>query len=179
MLVDSIRGRSITAGHTLQIPIQPFRRLIAAVPLGIARGAMSALVDLATTKKPTGSPVLLKEKPSAQVGVARAEALFRSGRAFLFEVLESMKDEIERSGRTSLKSRLDLRLACTQAAMNSGQAVDLMFEARGATSIYASNHLERAFRDVHAAVQHIAVSSLSLELSGRVLFGLEPGTARF
>lgn len=177
--LTAFAGEPSQAGILYKFPFSLFAVLIASVPLGIARGAISALVDLARTKKPTGSQVLLKEKPSAQVAMARAEALYRSGRAFLFESIESMQAEIERSGQASMKSRLDLRLACTQAAMNSTQAVDLMCETGGATSIYASSHLERAFRDVHAAVQHIAVTSLSFELSGRVLFGLEPGTARF
>jgi len=166
-------------GVLYKFPFSLFAVLIAAVPLGIARGAISALVDLAGTKKPTGSQVLLREKPSAQIAVARAEALYRSGRAFLFEAIEAMNSEIEKSGHANIRSRVDLRLACTQAALNSAQAVDLMCEAGGATSIYASSPLERAFRDVHAAIQHIAVNSVSLELSGRVLFGLEPGTARF
>jgi hypothetical protein len=90
-----------------------------------------------------------------------------------------MKDEIGRTGRASMKTRLDLRLACTQAAQNSVNAVDLMSNTGGATSIYSTSLLERAFRDVHTAIQHIAVTPMSFELSGRVLFGLDPGTSRF
>jgi alkylation response protein AidB-like acyl-CoA dehydrogenase len=90
-----------------------------------------------------------------------------------------MSREIAASGEAGMKYRAGLRLACTQAALNAAQAVDLMFEAGGATSVYTSSPLERCFRDVHAAMQHIAVSSSSLELSGRVLLGLDPGTSRF
>jgi hypothetical protein len=39
--------------------------------------------------------------------------------------------------------------------------------------------LERCFRDVHAATQHIAVATSNYELAGRVLLGLDPGTPRF
>ena len=54
------------------------------------------------------------------------------------------------------------------------QAVDLVYLTGGATSLYASCPLERAFRDVHAITQHIAVHPRVLETAGRVLFGLDP-----
>jgi indole-3-acetate monooxygenase len=177
--VMAFAGNASQPGNLFKFPFSLFAVLIAAVPLGIARGAISALLDLAKAKKPTGSASLLSERPSAQIAVARAEALLCSGRAFLFEALREMGHEIAVSGEAGVKCRATLRLACTQAAINARQAVDLMFETGGATSVYTSSSLERCFRDVHVAMQHIAVSSTSLELSGRVLLGLDPGTARF
>jgi alkylation response protein AidB-like acyl-CoA dehydrogenase len=177
--VMAFAGKASQPGNLFKFPFSLFAVLIAAVPLGIARGAISALVELAKVKKPTGASSLLSEKPSAQIAVARAEALLGSGRAFLFEALSEMGNEIAKSGEADMRCRAALRLACTQAAINAGQAVDLMFEAGGATSVYTSSSLERCFRDVHVATQHIAVSSTSLELSGRVILGLDPGTARF
>ena len=172
-------GEASQPGTLFKFPFSLFAVLIAAVPLGIARGAISAFVELAKAKRPTGTSALLSERPAAQIAVARAEALLGSGRAFLFEALSAMSREITASGEAGIKYRARLRLACTQAALNAAQAVDLMFEAGGATSLYTSSPLERCFRDVHAAMQHIAVSSTSLELSGRVLLGLDPGTPRF
>jgi indole-3-acetate monooxygenase len=172
-------GQATQPGNLYRFPFSLFAVLIAAVPLGIAKGAISALVEIARTKKPIGSPGLLSEKPSAQIAVARAEALYRSGRAFLFEMLEAMGSEIAAGNVAGMRSRADLRLACTQAAVSSTQAVDLVFEAAGGTAVYTSCPLERYFRDVHTAMQHIAVSSLSLECAGRVLFGFDPGTQRF
>jgi indole-3-acetate monooxygenase len=172
-------GQATQPGILFRFPFSLFAALIAAVPLGIARGAISALVELAKSKKPTGANVLLCEKSSAQIAVARAEALVRSGRAFLFEALTEMRSEIVESGEAGMRTRALLRIACTQAAMNAAQAVDLMFEAGGATSVYTSSPLERCFRDVRVALQHIAVSPAYFELSGRALLGLDPGTARF
>ena len=177
--IEAFAGKASQPGNLFKFPFSLFAVLIAAVPLGIARMAISAFVELAKAKKPTGSSSLLSERQSAQLAVARAEALLCSGRAFLFEALREMDDEIDTRAEVGIKSRAALRLACTQAAMNAGQAVDLMFEAGGATSVYTSSSLERCFRDVHVAMQHIAVSSTSLELAGRVILGLEPGTARF
>lgn len=172
-------GEASQPGTLFKFRFSLFAVLIAAVPLGIARGAISTLVELAKAKRPTVTSALLSERPAAQIAVARAEALLGSGRAFLFEALSAMGREIAASGEAGMQYRAGLRLACTQAVLNAAQAVDLMFEAGGATSVYTSSPLERCFRDVHAAMQHIAVSSSSLELSGRVLLGLDPGTSRF
>jgi alkylation response protein AidB-like acyl-CoA dehydrogenase len=98
---------------------------------------------------------------------------------FFIEVLKEMLGELAASGETGMPRRAALRLACTQAALNAAQAVDLMFDAGGATSVYTSSPLERCFRDVHVKMRHIAVSPTSLELAGRVLLGLDPGTTRF
>ena len=55
-----------------------------------------------------------------------------------------------------------------------------MYQLGGGASLFQGGRLERCFRDVHAAGQHVAVSPLSnLEPIGRVLFGLPPGMARF
>ena len=73
-----------------------------------------------------------------------------------------------------------MRLASYQATGNAIEAVDLMHALAGGASLFEGNRLERCFRDVHAAGQHIAVSTVStLEPVGRVLLGLEPGVARF
>jgi hypothetical protein len=50
--------------------------------------------------------------------------------------------------------------------------VDLMFNAAGTTSIYASSRLERCFRDVHVATQHIAVAPSNIEMVGQYFLGL-------
>ena len=75
--------------------------------------------------------------------------------------------------------RAAVRLACAHAAESCAKAVDLMYNAGGATSFRESCPLDRHFRDVHAAAQHIAVVPNNFELAGRVLFGMSPGTPRF
>jgi alkylation response protein AidB-like acyl-CoA dehydrogenase len=73
-----------------------------------------------------------------------------------------------------------VRLAAVHAAQNAIKAVDLMYELGGGASLFQGGRLERCFRDIHAAGQHVAVAPLAnMEPLGRVLFGLPPGLARF
>jgi hypothetical protein len=53
--------------------------------------------------------------------------------------------------------------------------VDKVFHAAGTNAIYTRMPLERAFRDVHVAVQHAAALPLYFESAGKVLLGLRPG----
>jgi indole-3-acetate monooxygenase len=159
--------------------ITVFGVAVAAVPLGIARAAIDALVELAQAKRPMGSAVLLRDKPAIQADVGRAESLLRSARAFLFEAMQELWDEVEGGAPASLRKRALVRLANVHASAASAEVVDLMHSAGGGTSVYESSRLERCFRDVHAATQHIAVATSNFEIAGRVLLGLDPGTPRF
>jgi alkylation response protein AidB-like acyl-CoA dehydrogenase len=160
--------------------ISTFVSCIAIVALGIARAAIEALNELAAAKAPTGSPSKLREKVVAQVDMARAEALVRSGRAFLFDELHKLWDAAAAGIPASLESRALVRLAAWRAAQNAIEAVDLMYALAGGTALFEINRLERCFRDVHAAGQHVALATMSnLEPVGRVMLGLDPGIARF
>jgi alkylation response protein AidB-like acyl-CoA dehydrogenase len=157
-----------------------FVSCIAIVTLGIARAAIEALIEIAAAKTPTGSDSVLREKPSVQADMARAEALVRSGRAFLFDALGACWDDALAGRPITLQRRAVVRLAACQATQNAVQAVDLKYACAGGTSLFEGNRLERCFRDVHAGAQHFAVAPQSnLEPIGRVLFGLDPGRARF
>jgi alkylation response protein AidB-like acyl-CoA dehydrogenase len=159
--------------------ITVFAMCLASVPLGIARAAIDAFVELAEAKTPVGAPGRLREKASAQADVGRAEALLSSARAFLFDEANKLWDTVTAGDVPSLRQRAVARLAAAQAASASAQAVDLLYNAAGGTALYESNVIERCFRDVHATTQHIGTSSANFELSGRVLLGLDPGTPRF
>jgi hypothetical protein len=102
-----------------------------------------------------------------------------SARSFLLATVGDLWEEVSSGVAASMKRRAMVRLGCTQAAQSSAQAVDLMYNAGGGTSLYETNPLERCFRDVHACTQHIATSTDSYELSGRVLLGLDPGRSQF
>ena len=151
---------------------------IAAVCLGLARAAIDDFVVLATEKQPAGSSRTLAERAAVQAELSRAEAERRSARAFFYETLAAAYAAACEDGRISVAMRRDVRLATTLAVGASARAVDRMYHLAGGTSVYRSSPLQRIFRDVHVATQHMMVSPATLELTGRLLLGLETNTAQ-
>jgi indole-3-acetate monooxygenase len=153
---------------------------MAALPLGIARTAIDALVEIAAGgKRPAGAGVPLAERATVQADVARAEALYLSGRAFLYDSV-AQSWEAARTGRAlPVRDVAVLRLARTYAVQAAVQAVDLMYTNAGGGAIYTRNPLERCFRDIHTVTQHVSMSPANYEVSGRVLLGLDPDRALY
>ena len=138
--------------------------------------AIDELVGFAGGKTPEGSTRSLAARGSTQSDVARAEALVRSARAFYYEAIDAAWEGARATGTISVELRRDLRLATTHAARSSAQAVDLMYHVAGGTSVYRTSPLQRMFRDVHVATQHMMVGPATWELTGRLLLGLDTDT---
>ncbi|HVO24778.1 MAG TPA: acyl-CoA dehydrogenase family protein, partial [Candidatus Margulisiibacteriota bacterium] len=150
---------------------------IAGVALGVARRAIDELLQLAAAKTPTGSRKRLAERAMIQVHVAEAEALLRSARAFLFDTIGDAWRAAQGSRTISVAQRSLLRLAATHAATSAAKVVDLMYNAGGGTSVYATSPLQRQFRDIHVVTQHMMVAPATYELTGRVFLGIDTDTS--
>ncbi|BCW87235.1 Flavin-dependent monooxygenase, oxygenase subunit HsaA [Alphaproteobacteria bacterium SO-S41] len=174
---------NLSADKPLDRPLYafpPFGMLamaIAAVSLGLARAAIDALVDLAGGKTPEGHRRPLAQRLETQEKVAEAEALVRSSRAWLHTTISAAWDAAQRPGSVTIAHRRDLRLATTHAVRSCARAVDLMYALGGGSSVYDTSRLQRCFRDIHVATQHMMVGTPTLELTGRLFLGLEAETS--
>jgi alkylation response protein AidB-like acyl-CoA dehydrogenase len=147
---------------------------LAAMALGVARSAIEVLIDLAVDKRNERTSQPLRDDRGAQTRLSQAEALVGSARLFLFDSINRLWNDVLAGREAPMPARAQVRLASWHAVTSATQAVDLIYLTGGATSLYVTSPLERAFRDVHAMTQHIAVHPRILETTGRVLFGLEP-----
>jgi hypothetical protein len=59
------------------------------------------------------------------------------------------------------------------------EAVDLMYQVAGGSSVYAKSPLDRIFRDIHTINQHATHQPKVFEAAGRMMLGLEPGMPLF
>ncbi len=152
---------------------------IASVSLGIARSAIDELVGFASAKTPQGTLKPLAKRPDTQIGVARAEALVRSAQSWMDDTFSDAWEAAQTKGVISVDQRRDMRLSMAHATTASAQAVDIAYDLGGGTSVYKRSSLQRHFRDVHVATQHMMVAKGVLEQAGRLFLGLETDTRLF
>ncbi len=150
---------------------------IAGVALGITRAAIDELVSFAGAKTPEGSRRPLALKSGTQRMVAEAEATVRAARLLYYDAIDRAWEHAASHGETTLDLRRDLRLAMVHTVRTCAEATRKMYELGGGTSVYNTSPLQRHFRDIHVATQHIMVGADVYDLTGRLFLGIETDTA--
>lgn len=147
--------------------------LTAGVALGIARGALDAFGELAVLGTSGTVDTPLRDRVQVQAAVGRAEAMLAAARLSCFQ---SIGDAWRATGDDELDRAVPAaRLAIVYAIQSAVDVVELVFRAGGTRAIFNRNGLERRFRDVQVAVQHVAGSSSHFEAAGRIALGLPAG----
>ncbi len=164
--------------HVLnRIPFVSLFGMVQAPPvcLGLGRRAIEEFQQLARTKENLFGQ-RLSEQVQANVGLARAEALVRSARTYWYDNVESIWNAAVHGCEISLEDRAQARIALLTAVEHCVSAADLLYRLAGSSAIFQSSPLERCWRDVHTAAQHLQVQDARWETAGRVLMGLDPGS---
>jgi alkylation response protein AidB-like acyl-CoA dehydrogenase len=149
---------------------------IAATSVGIARRAISELVDLAATKRPQGSSRPLRDRAPIQSDTAIAEACLRSAWAFVQDVVSDTWESATTGDPPSTEQRRLLRLSATHATQTAAEVTERMYKAAGGAAIYKTSPIQRCFRDVFVATQHAMVAPRTYEIAGRIRLGVETDT---
>jgi alkylation response protein AidB-like acyl-CoA dehydrogenase len=151
---------------------------MAGVPLGLARRAIDELAALAGKKilALPPPPVLIKNLPRVRLAVARAESLLGAARAYVYDTVERLWQEVEQRGAGSMKTRRDVGLARIHAHRVACEVAQLMFDTAGSTAVYASSPLDRLLRDAVTINQHQLFSDGIVEELGAMVLGDEVPT---
>ena len=148
----------------------------ASIALGVAQAMLEALIDLAAHKVPRGMRSTLRDNAVVQGGVARARAKLESSEAYLLHSVAEICDAVQATREVTLAQRMRIRLASTHAIHAAREAGDFVYEAAGATAVFAANPFERRFRDLHAIAQQLQGRAAHFETVGQYLLGLEADT---
>ena len=169
------------ASPTLRNPMQAHYNK-GAVALGIARGAINDLIDLAMEKTPWGSGSLLADQPELQYRLGEAEATVRAAKAFMIDAQEETERHLGPLPKDGGRARPDWEvtqrsfLSCVHAAQVSRHVVDTIHNTAGTTASRMESPLERRLRDSHQAAAHAAISWRQYRNLGSTYLGNEiPG----
>jgi alkylation response protein AidB-like acyl-CoA dehydrogenase len=152
---------------------------VASVSLGIARGALDELTELAATKIPSLSTVVLADKPVAQVELARAEAALGGARSFLHDTVEELWQTVGAGDPPTTRQIALNRAAAIHAATTAAEVTRTANVLGGGSSIYSTSSLQRHERDAEAITHHFTVAPHTWEEAGRVLLGRPPTVPLF
>jgi alkylation response protein AidB-like acyl-CoA dehydrogenase len=143
--------------------------LMGGFPLGVARRALDELALLAPTKRRGTSTVPIAEDTKVRYDVGVADAALQAARAFLLDAIEMAWTTVMSGQTPADEQAMRIMLAGQQAMDAAVTAVDRAFALAGASAVYAGHPLERCFRDIHTAKQHIAFAGQSFSGHGRAL----------
>ncbi len=166
---------------TLRNPMQAHYNK-GAVALGVARGAIRDLIDLAMVKTPWMSGTPLADMPELQYRLGEAEATVRAAKAFMIDAQEETERHLgplpKDGGRSAPEWEVTQRsyLSCVHAAQVSRHVVDMLHNTAGTTASRMDSPLERRLRDAHQAAAHGAISWRNYRNLGSTYLGNEmPG----
>ena len=155
-------------------PTIPFH--FCATSLGIAEAMMEDFVSGMAARKSFGKP--MAEFETMQMHIAEASAEIDCARLLIrrdvTEAMAAMRHGQSLSPEIMVRNRRDQ----AYSARLCRQAVERLFGAAGAHSIYEDNAAQRRYRDVRAAGNHVVLNwDLAGTTYGRVALGLELETS--
>jgi alkylation response protein AidB-like acyl-CoA dehydrogenase len=157
----------------------------AGVPLGIARAAIDAVIELANRKELAPDPHklfgsrLLREESRAHEIIAVAEGTLAAARSFVYSTLEELWDTLGRNEKPSPRQRALYRIMLIDAHRMAKEVVSMMYDLAATSAIYRSHPLDRLMRDILTACQHGVVHPKMYRPAGRLLLGMESGDPLF
>jgi alkylation response protein AidB-like acyl-CoA dehydrogenase len=146
--------------------------LMSGFPLGVARRALDELAVLAPTKRRGASPIVVADDPHAQYEIGRAEGALQSAKALIADAFGDAWGTLTAGSALTPEEAARMGLAGQQAMNAAVAAVDIAFNFAGAGAVYAGHPLERCFRDIHTANQHIAFSGEGFRGYARTRFAV-------
>ena len=142
---------------------------LSAFALGIARRSIDEIAVQSRAKLRPGSTTAVAARPYFHHQVGELEMQLAGARAGLFGLVEQAWDVVRGGGTVSRE--LDLRLTASPAYVHSiaAEITSTAFRFGGSGAARLDNVLQRNFRDMAVAAQHVQASEQTYEALGQFL----------
>jgi alkylation response protein AidB-like acyl-CoA dehydrogenase len=151
---------------------------VAAVMLGMAQGALDALLTLSNSRFSAARRVMLREVPRVGEIVGEAEANLRSARLLFYEAAESVAAAAG-GGEVPQSVRASMWAAHFHALTVAVAVADAVYEAGGVDSLLEACPIGGFWRDVHGLAQGRQMWGQAEVDVGRVSMGIDALDPRF
>ncbi len=168
---DEADYRQYEAPLYLFLSMNMYAMGFAGTALGIAEGVLDAFMALAQDKTPRLHRSRLADNELVHYETAQAVARIRSARAFVLSEVEDIWAATQNAGRLAIGDRIRIRLASTFAIHEAKTAADMLYDAAGASAIFAGADFERRFRDLHSVTQQLQGRKSHFRTVGAFLMG--------
>jgi alkylation response protein AidB-like acyl-CoA dehydrogenase len=150
--------------------------ILAGSQLGVARAALDLAIAKAGTRGITHT-TFARQADSAGFQMLIAEAAMKIDTAHLhaFRAADDLDAAAAAGRHPAPVERARVRIDTALAAKYCREAVELLVQAHGTSSLADANRMQRLWRDVHVASHHaITEWQVNLEVYGKALLGVEP-----
>jgi alkylation response protein AidB-like acyl-CoA dehydrogenase len=144
--------------------------LLAAVPLGVARGAVDEIVRQAGEGR-SARRGQVTDDPISLADLARIDTRLRSARAGLRTAVAEVQERAERGDPVDKRLQARTALASLDVCDVSVEVTSVAHQLGGGAAAYAGSRLLRALGDVHAARQHLLFAPKHRVQLARALVG--------
>ncbi|HYN13743.1 MAG TPA: acyl-CoA dehydrogenase family protein [Burkholderiales bacterium] len=164
-------GSAVNPGPLFRMPVFAlFPYMLSGVPLGIAE---SLIADYSSSRSGRMTGARIAEIQSTQIRLSEATAYAGASRLVQETNCREAQNTISRNELFDTRTKARYRLEGAYAVEWAVRAVDVMFGLHGASGLYESGPVARAFRDAHAVKQHFSFNTdIAGTTYGRIALGL-------
>ncbi|HEY3598384.1 MAG TPA: acyl-CoA dehydrogenase family protein [Paraburkholderia sp.] len=169
-LFDPVNGVPCVAGAIYDAVAHVLPPMGSAIAVGIAEGALDAIVELANTgRQQFRMAVPMRDSEIFQCELGRIEAELRAARS----LHGAEADNLSRRAQAGTLKDDALYTRCTQSTVWIANAcvrvADACFALGGGAAVYDSSPLQQRLRDLHVLMQHAALHQRHYVTAGKML----------
>lgn len=143
----------------------------AAIAVGVGEGALDLVIANAAGKARGFEGSVVADRPAFQRDLGRMDLQIRAARALTLDVFDDVWSGLDAGRGPEPHQQAAMRSVASLATEISLDVVTRLYRYSGGEAVYASNDVQRCWRDLNTAGQHFLVSESAYENHGRFLLG--------
>jgi 3-hydroxy-9,10-secoandrosta-1,3,5(10)-triene-9,17-dione monooxygenase len=173
-------GSAINPGYLYRLPLYPVLNYnVFSAAIGIARGAIESYVARTRNQIAKLANAKVAEFSTIQLRVSESSVEIDCAELLTQRNAEEFNKTAKAGQSMAIEDRVRYRRDVSYATMLCMRAVDRVMAVAGANGLDNDTVEQRAFRDIHALNQNVALMWDAIAIPfGRVTLGLDPGDPR-